>query len=171
MAWRLDGRHRRIVIENLTRCFGQEKTVAEISAIGRENFRRIGENYLSAIKTASMSERELAPHIEFTGLERLPQPAPGTTLRNVVIAIGHFGNFELYARFHDARPDYRSATTYRALNQSAFNRLMQELRNRSGCLYFERRTEGQALREAMNKGGIVIGLLADQSSAGVRAPF
>jgi len=171
LAWRLDGRHRRIVLENLTRCFGTEKSAPEIRAIGRENLRRIGENYLSAIKTASMSARELAPHIEFTGLERLPQPAPGIALRNVVVAIGHFGNFELYARFHDARPDYRSATTYRALKQSAFNRLMQELRNRSGCLYFERRTEGQGLREAMNKGGIVIGLLADQSSLGVRAPF
>jgi len=48
---------------------------------------------------------------------------------------------------------------------------MQELRERSGCRFFERRTEGTALREAMNRGGMVLGLLADQSSLGLRGPF
>jgi len=42
LAWRLDGRHRRVALDNLTRCFGGEKTAAEIQAIGAENFRRIG---------------------------------------------------------------------------------------------------------------------------------
>jgi KDO2-lipid IV(A) lauroyltransferase len=52
-----------------------------------------------------------------------------------------------------------------------FNRLMQDIRQRSGCLFFERRTEGRQLRAAMNRGGIVLGLLADQNSSGLRAPF
>jgi KDO2-lipid IV(A) lauroyltransferase len=48
---------------------------------------------------------------------------------------------------------------------------MQDLRTRSGCLYFERRADGPLLRAAMNRGGVLLGLLTDQSSNGLRAPF
>ena len=171
LAYWLDARHRRVVQENLTRCFGSEKSAAEIQELTRENLRRICENYLSAIKTAAMSADELRPHVEFTHLERLPQKTAGAPLRNVVVAIGHFGNFELYARIHDHRPDYISATTYRGLNQPAFNRLLQSVRGSSGSLFFERRADGQRLRATMNQGGVILGLLADQSSLGLRGPF
>ena len=171
LAYYLDARHRQVVLQNLTRCFGREQTPEEIRALARENFRRICENYLSAIKTAAMTADQLRPHVEFTGLGRLPQKNGADPLRNVVAAIGHLGNFELYARIHDHRPDYVSATTYRALTQPGFNRLMQALRNKSGCLYFERRADGQQLRMAMNRGGLILGLLADQSSRGLRGPF
>jgi KDO2-lipid IV(A) lauroyltransferase len=87
------------------------------------------------------------------------------------MALGHFGNFELSARFHDLRPDYQCATTYRALKQPALNRLMQTLRSRSGCLFFERRTDGPLIRAAMARGGLILGLASDQSSKGLRAPF
>jgi KDO2-lipid IV(A) lauroyltransferase len=171
LAYGLSARHRRVAVENLTLCLGGEKSPAEIRQIARENFRRIGESYACAIKTASMTSAELKPHVEFANIDRLPQKSGGAPLPNVVIAIGHFGNFELYARFHDARPDYQCATTYRALNQPGLNRLMQSLRKQSGCLYFERRTDGPLLRAALGRGGTILGLLADQSSKGLRAPF
>jgi KDO2-lipid IV(A) lauroyltransferase len=151
-------------------CFGDKMTPAEIRALARENFRRIGENYASAIKTAAMTAAELKPHVTFAGVERLPQKTGGP-LPNVIVAIGHFGNFELNARFHDVRPDYQCATTYRGLKQPALNGLMQALRQRSGCLYFERRTDGPLLRAALGRGGIILGLLADQSSKGLHGPF
>jgi Kdo2-lipid IVA lauroyltransferase/acyltransferase len=171
LAFRLDGRHRRVVLDNLTLCFGKEKSAEEIHALAQENFRRIGENYLSAVKTSTMTAAELKPHVEFAGEERLPHKTGGEPLRNVVVAVGHFGNFELFARFHDRRPDFQCVTTYRALNQPALNRLMQLLRVKSGCLYLERRADGPLLRAAMNRGGVILGLFADQSSKGVRAPF
>ena len=65
------------------------------------------------------------------------------------MAIGHFGNFELYARCARFAPGFQFATTYRALRQPALNRLMQSLREKSGCLYFERRTEGASLRAGL----------------------
>jgi len=171
LAFHLDGRHRRVVLNNLTLCFGKEKSAEEIHAIAKENFRRIGENYLSAIKTAAMSFEELRPHLEFIGNECLPQKIGDELPRNVVVAIGHFGNFELYARLQDVLPGYQGATTYRALNQPALNRLMQDLRVRSGCLFFERRADGHALRRRMEQRGVILGLLADQSTKGLRAPF
>lgn len=171
LAFHLTARYRQVVLQNLTIVFDREKSAAEIRELARENFRRIGENYLCAIKTAVMTAVELKPHLEFAGLDRLPAKTGDAPLPNVVIAIGHFGNFELYARFHDVRPDYQCATTYRALKQPALNQLMQDLRGRSGCLFFERRTDGPLLRAGLARGGIILGLLADQSSKGLRGPF
>jgi lauroyl/myristoyl acyltransferase len=167
LAYRLDARHRRVALKNLTMCFGNGKSPYEIRALAEEHFRRIGENYACAVKTASMTFDELRPHVEYFGAARLLPP------RGVVNACGHFGNFELYARFSDVVPGYQAATTYRALNQPGLNRLMEELRSRSGCLFFERRTDGPLLRAAMNQPGIILGLMADQHGGdkGLRLPF
>lgn len=172
VAFHLDGRHRRVALRNLTMCF-PEKSEAEIRAIAKENFRRLGENYLSAIKTAAMTAEELKPHFKFIGAEKLLPKELGTAVENRVVAIGHFGNFELYARFGQYVPVFRCATTYRALRQAGLNRLMQELREKSGCKFFERRTDAAALKAAMTEKGLLLGLLADQHSSlgGVRLPF
>jgi KDO2-lipid IV(A) lauroyltransferase len=167
LAYWLDARHRRVALKNLTMCFGAEKSPGEIRALARENFRRIGENYASAVKTIAMSFNELRPHVEYIGAARLLPP------RRVVNAGGHFGNFELYARFSDIVSGYQAATTYRALNQPALNRLMEELRNQSNCLFFERRRDGPLLRAAMNQPAIILGLQIDQHGGdhGLRLPF
>ena len=170
LAWWLDARHRRVALSNLAMCFA-EKSPEEIRALAGENFRRIGESFACAVKTAAMDIEELRPHLEFVGVERLPKGAAGEPPPNVVIAIGHFGNFELYARFGQLCPEYQCATTYRALKNPAANRLMQQVRERSGCLFFERRTDGPLLRAAMHRRGIIMGFLADQSMTGLRGPF
>jgi len=171
LAFHLSARYRRVVLGNLTMCFGQEKSPAEIRELAKENFRRIGENYASAIKTAGMSFDELRPHLEFDGFKKFPPNSPDTPHHNILMAIGHFGNFELYARIQDVRRDYQGATTYRGLKQPAMNRLLQSLRGQNGCLFFERRADGEKLRELMSRGSVLLGLLADQSSRGLRAPF
>ena len=171
LVFYLDARHRRVAMKNLSMCFGREKVPSEIAALARENFRRMGENYACSIKTSAMSFEELKPHLEFTGFEKLPPPRETLWPHNIVAAIGHFGNFELYARIQDIRPDLQGATTYRALKQPGVNRLLQSLRRANGCRFFERRTEAGGLRGLMNRGGTLIGLLVDQSSLGMRAPF
>jgi KDO2-lipid IV(A) lauroyltransferase len=171
LAWLLAGRHRRLAIDNLTQAFRGEKSPEEIRAVARETFRRIGENFLCAVKTSTMSIGKLLPHLELGADNPLPEKQDGVPLPNFVFAIGHFGNFEIYARFKSLRPDYQLATTYRGLKQPGLNRLLQEMRNRSGALYFERRFEGAELRAAMNRGGLLLGLLGDQSSKGLRGPF
>jgi lauroyl/myristoyl acyltransferase len=173
IAYYLDARHRKVAIRNLTMCFGSEKSATEIRALAKENIKRIGENYCSAVKTAAMSWDELNRHLEFVGVNALypdisPKHAPGR-----VVAIGHFGNFELYARFAQFFPGVQGATTYRSIRPAALNRLLQNLRERSGCLFFERRSEATELKEAMKQPGIILGLLVDQhaGTGGVWVPF
>jgi lauroyl/myristoyl acyltransferase len=171
LAFWLDSRHRRVTLRNLQRCFRGEKSPAEIRTLARENFRRIGENFASAIKTASMTFEELQNHIQFVMPELLVKP--GETPQKIVAAIGHFGNFELYARFGQFVPPYASATTYRGLREPGLDRLLQSLRERSGCLFFERRFDAAALKAFMNRPGVILGLLSDQhaGNSGLRLPF
>src|SRR5262249_15226138 len=93
--------------------------------------------------------------------------------RSIILAIGHFGNFELFARLDRGMPSHKLATTYRAFGNRAANRLLMKLRNNTGCLYFERRSEGAALREALRDNNTLLGILSDQRSGdhGVRLPF
>jgi KDO2-lipid IV(A) lauroyltransferase len=165
LGYYLDGRHRRVALKNLTRCFGREKRPDELSALAREHFRRLGENYACAIKTAAMTAEQLRSHFEFEGVEKILPRASEPAKASRVVAIGHFGNFELYARFGQFVPEFKCATTYRALRPPALNRLMQSLRERSGCRFFERRTEAAVLKLAMSEGGMLLGLLADQHAS------
>jgi len=172
LAFQIDARHRRVTLRNLLMCLGHEKTHPEIRALARENFRRIGENFACAVKTAGMTFEQVQPFVEFS-VPTLELPSGDGPPPGLVAAIGHFGNFELYARFGQFAPAYKCATTYRGLRQPSLDRLLQSLRNRSGCRFFERRFEAAALKAFMNQPGVVLGLLADQHAGpgGLRLPF
>lgn len=173
LAFWLDARHRRVALRNLDMCLGSEYTKEQLRGIAKENFRRLGENYASAVKTAAMTWDELKPHLEFSAIEKMYPEMAGATAPRRVVAIGHFGNFELYARVGDYVPGVKCATTYRALRQPGLNRLMQRLREQANCLFFERRTQAEELKAAMNTPGIMLGLLVDQHAGvgGVGVPF
>ena len=169
LAFLLDARHRKVALANLDLVFADEKSAEERRAIAKENFRRLGENYLCALKTASMSSAAIAERLEWIGLhEAVPAGSP-----SVVAAVGHFGNFELYARSSEQLPGWTIATTYRALRQPALNQIFLGLRERSGTRFFERRTEADQIRKAMNAGHTMLALLTDQHGGdrGLWLPF
>lgn len=173
LAWLLDARHRRVALRNLEQCFGAEKSPAEIHAIAKENFRRIGENFASAVRIAAMSDAEIQ------GVLTVKRPAHGTVFHpgaghhTIVLALGHFGNFELFTHGRLLLPGYTIVSTYRGLRQPGLNRVMLELRVRSGSLLFERREGMAALKAAMHQPHRVLCLIADQhaGSRGARLPF
>lgn len=172
LAWYLDARHRRVALANIQAAF-PEFPADRVHAIARENFRRIGENAAAAIKSSGMSFDALRPHLEFTGAEKL-QPAEGRAPESSrVVAIGHFGNFELYTRVAGIAPAYQGATTYRGIPHPLVNQLRQSLRERSGCRFYERRKEAAALKAAMSTERVLLGLLADQHAGdrGLWLPF
>lgn len=171
LGWLVLRRHRRVALENLTAVFGTEKSPAVIRDLARENFRRLGENYLCGIHTSTLSDAEIGAIVEFRGLENLPTVSPQTL--NLIFATGHFGNFELCGRVQRCLPGWQLAGTYRALQPPALNDLLQELRGHSGCRFFERTRDAQALRQCLSQGGIALGLFADQHAGvkGLWVPF
>ena len=170
-AYLLGSRYRRLAIKSLALCF-PEKSSEEIRRIAGENFRRLGENYACAIRTAAMTPDQLRPHLEFVGAEKINKFQPDAGPQNRIVAIGHFGNFELYAHIRQYLPGFQCGATYRGLNQPGLNRILVTLRNRADCRFFERRADITALKEAMSSTGLLLGLLADQHGVtGMRLPF
>jgi lauroyl/myristoyl acyltransferase len=168
IAYVLDSRHRNVARENLQNAF-PEKSPDEIRAILREHFRRLGENYGCAIKTASMDRESVMALSEVIGIDKL-KDTPG---KNRICAIGHFGNFELYTTLSSRLPGYQGAATFRGFKQPGLTRLLEELRNKSGCLFFERREGLRELMHALNRNNLFLGLLSDQHGGrkGVWVPF
>jgi lauroyl/myristoyl acyltransferase len=173
LAYWLDARHRRVALRNLTLCFGGEISPAEIRALARENFRRIGENYACGARTGVMSAEELWRCVEFVADGKAIETLASPGAPNIVVAVGHFGNFELLARGNWFLPAYRCVMTYRGLRQPSLNRLMQSLRERSGSVFFERRAGATALKATMSQPRTMLGLVVDQHAGdgGLRLPF
>lgn len=172
LAWHLDRRHRHVALRNLHRCFGAEWTPSQLRDVARENFRRIGENYACGVRTAFMSWEQLRPHLDLGDWTALRDTLARHPNRSVIVAVGHFGNFELLTWGKLMAPELQPATTYRALRQEVATRWLLELRRRSGCLFFERRRDAAALRETLRSRRVLLGLLADQHDGrGVRVPF
>ena len=172
LAWHLDRRHRKVALANLSVVF-PDKPSAEIHQIAQEHFRRLGENYTCAARTARMNPKQVARVLEFQGFDKLKEELSETPNHRLVVALGHFGNFELYARTQPALPGLRLATTFRGLRQPRLSRFLRRLREKSDCLFFERRHDGPNLRAAMHEPGIALGLLADQHAGarGLSLPF
>lgn len=173
VAFWLDRRHRRVALANLTRCFANEKSTAEIKAIAKENFRRLGEVYCCSVKSAVMSDAEIKTIFAVTGGEKIPATEPDGRLTNRSFVGGHFGNFELFTRVSAFIPGYRCLATYRGINPPKLDRLVFKMRTVSGNLLFDRRTGAEELKAAMARGGMLLTLAIDQAdrSNGVELPF
>jgi len=157
-------------MENLERCFGNRKSRKERRQIVHENFRRLGESLGGAVKSALADPSELKPRVQVIAPENFSPKYPP---RSRIIAMGHFGNFELLAHVDQFLPGYRSATTYRGMRYPAFERLVKSVRERSGCLYFERRNEAKEFRAVLKEPGMLFGIAADlcTRSGSLRLPF
>ncbi len=170
----IDRGHRHVAVNNLTNSLGNSRSKSEIISLAKENFRRLGEVYLSAIKTAHISLKNLSDILSIKGLEHLDLSKRNDgSDPSFMFAIGHFGNFELYANAGLFAPQFDVGTTYRGFNQPWVEKLVTQIRNKSGCHYFDRRFEGKKLMSFMKRPNSITGLLADQNAgrSGIELPF
>ena len=172
LAWHLDRRHRAVALKNLTAAF-PEHSEPETRELAREHFRRLGETYSCILKTGGMNAEAIGKILSFEGCDKLEKIFRENPDERVVIASGHFGNFELFPWIKLVIPSGKNwVATYRELRQPKMTELMLRLRAASGCQLFERNHDGDRLREAMCQPALVLGLLADQNAGdrGLRLP-
>ena len=68
----------------------------------QQNFKRIGENFACAVKTSSMSPDQLRDHMQIVGMKKVHPKNETEKPVSRIFAIGHFGNFELFAHASSA---------------------------------------------------------------------
>jgi lauroyl/myristoyl acyltransferase len=173
LAFLIPSSPRRTAISNLTHVYGAKLEGPAIRRLARQTFQCIGENMVASIKTASMTNEALDNHLEFRGLEQIRDLVADSPSGRALVAIGHFGNFEMLARCRFLLEGFRFGTTYRGLNQKWLDRNLMLLRNGSGCHFFERRKESAALRAFLNEGKAMVGIFMDQHGGnnGYRGDF
>ena len=163
LAWHIDRRHRLVATRNIVAAF-PELDPDDCLNLAKENFHRLGETYACILKTGGMNAKQIKNVLTVEGYERIEEIMMHDPKANIILAIGHYGNFELFSWIVLGAPSAQIVTTYRAIRQPKLNKLLLQLRAASGCLYFERRTEGAQLKETMKRPHIMLGLLADQNA-------
>ena len=146
LAYFMDGRHRRVARKNLSLCFAATKTPEEISELARENFKRIGENICCAIKSASMDEKAVSQVLDVQQSHSANSDT-AFTARNVLLASGHFGSFEMFSRIVPHFRKYRHAATYRGIRPASLDDLLKSLRSKAGMVMYERRAGAELFKK------------------------
>ncbi|MGB6219462.1 MAG: lysophospholipid acyltransferase family protein [Haloferula sp.] len=135
-----------------------------------ETFRRVGANFLSSLKSATMTSEQLAEHIETTNCDLLSREEAGNGL---VVIMSHMGNWEIMAKLSGLHAGVsRFGTVYRPLGNPLMNQLTNERRAADGCQLFSRH-EGFHAPIALLRSPGPMGVLADQrpGAQGVVMPF
>lgn len=166
LIWTLRIR-RRVTLDNLRLAF-PERSEAERRAIGRANYRHLGEMIPDFLRVPTLPPEALDRLFVLEGWERLEEAmARG---KGVIACTGHFGNFDLLASANTRR-GVPLTQIAREMGKNLVNDLWREARRRSGVheLVVRRGQTMRAIVQALAENR-VIGWVIDQNQP-VRAVF
>jgi Kdo2-lipid IVA lauroyltransferase/acyltransferase len=128
LVYAVDRGHRRVALGNLSQCF-PSRPVREHRAIARAMFAHFGRLLFEMLKFSTLSHAEMLQRVEFEGEDRARLAyAQG---KGVLFFTGHFGFWELHAMVHGLQLQPIGVLA-RALDNPALNRLLEDLRTRTG---------------------------------------
>lgn len=123
------GYRKKVVRGNLLRSF-PEKSLTEIKLIEKKFYHHFSDLLLESFKLFSISESELRARMVFENLDifdRLFREG-----RSVVVAGGHYGNWEMFAVASQLYWQHQGVALYKPLANPWFERVMRETRGRYG---------------------------------------
>src|SRR5258706_10032341 len=131
----VDGAHRRVALRNLARAF-PSRSDAERRAIARAAFKHFGRLLFELLRFATLTRAQMIARVEVDGGERSRLAyAHG---KGVLFVTGHFGFWELQAMVHAVQVE-PVAILARALDNPRLNRLLEDIRQRTGNTVVYRR--------------------------------
>lgn len=163
---------RQTVERNCRIAYGATAGSTELVNLSKSIFCAAGANLLGGMKTATLTERQLARHVTILGLESLSNHFSEYS-SGAILALAHMGNWEILARMNPHfAPDRASAAFFRPLNNPLMNQLVVRRREQSGTALFSNK-DGFSKASAHLRHGGLLGILADQHAgrSGVVAPF
>lgn len=152
-----DRAHRRVALTNLERSF-PTRTPGERQAIARGMFCHFGRLLFEMLKFSTLSDAEMRRRVEFEGEDRARLAyAQG---KGVLFFTGHFGFWELHAIVHGLQLEPIGVLA-RALDNPYLNRLLEDLRCRTGNTVIYRQGAVRRVLKALHAGQGVA-MLIDQ---------
>jgi len=132
------GIRKQVAVQNLHMIF-PEKSRKEINGILKEMYRQMG---LTAAETYFADINDLYDSFKVIGLEHLEEAL--TLNRGVIVASGHFGNWELAGRY--IARDHKLSVIYKKLRNRYFDEFNNKIRNDERCVLIEKK---HALRKIL----------------------
>jgi KDO2-lipid IV(A) lauroyltransferase len=163
-AWTA-GLRRRVALDGLRRAF-PERTEEERRAIARAAYRQLGRSLAEVAISRRIRDAELEDLVRFEGWDRYE--AARARGRGVVVAVAHYGNWELLARACARRGVPLTAIT-RALRGRLNERLLATRRESGMRELPDKGSTGAALR--LLRGGETLAVIVDQNMRPSRGIF
>jgi KDO2-lipid IV(A) lauroyltransferase len=161
-----DRAHRRIAERNLARAL-PTRTARERRAIARGTFEHFGRLLMELLKFSTLSPDEMLARIEFDGEDRVRLAYEHG--KGVLFFTGHFGFWEIHAIAHALRFEPIGVVA-RALDNQPLNRLLEDIRQRTGnAVIYRQGTIRRVMR--MLHAGQGVALLIDQHIQGRDAVY
>jgi len=123
------GYRKKVVIQNLKNSFS-EKSEKEVLEIQRKFYRYFCDLVVETLKSITISESRLAKRVKFTGTEIFEEYHKQE--QSVIIAMGHFGNWELGGARFALEPFHQLFVIYHPLQNKYFDGLVYRMRTRLG---------------------------------------
>ena len=129
MVYYVIGYRRQIVMQNLQNSF-PEKSDTELKVISKKFYIFFCDLILESLSILSISESTLRKRLRFTNLDIFEKYF--NQKKSLVVAMGHFGNWELAGARFAIEPFHKLYVIYHPLQNKYFNRLVCHMRSRLG---------------------------------------
>ncbi len=163
--------YRKLARNNLSIAFGTTLSESQRARLARDHFMRLGANMLSSIKIPSLSKARLSEVLKIENKALFHELMDSAEPPGVVIALSHFGNWEMNAQIANLLEKRRSGAIYQKLRNKALDELINADRSQ-GVTTFNRKRDLPAAATFLREGGLV-GVLIDQHAgdSGIWIPF
>jgi KDO2-lipid IV(A) lauroyltransferase len=159
LGFRLDRRHRKVALDNLSLAFGDELTARQRWALVRSVYHHLGQILFEVGWSMRASDAELDRSIHIEGLEHYH--AAFEKGKGVLVVTGHLGNWELLSIVADhARIPIH--VVYRPMDFTPLNLFFEWLRSRFGARLIPTSHAMIRIVRALKKKEVVA-ILMDQS--------
>lgn len=169
LGYALSKRYRSVAERNLKIAYGEEMSAVERRRLTRAVFRNFGKAVIEFPYVCALSPQAL---LKITLLEDEDRARVDRALaqgRGVVAFSAHLGNFELMAR-RFVVDGYRFMVVVRNDPNATFTKTVNEIRSTGGYDVIGRGDAARPILKHLKNGGIV-GILSDQRSGDLAAPF
>jgi KDO2-lipid IV(A) lauroyltransferase len=163
----VDGRHRRVALENLARAFGSRLTAAERKVIARKHFIHLGYTFVETCRLRGLGRAALERVVEVEGAEHFERARERG--RGVVVVTAHFGSWEVLTRAWLLVGE-AAAIVARPLDNPLLEAWIAGIRTAAGNRVISKRHAFQHLVETLRRGGTVA-MLIDQNVAREQGVF
>jgi KDO2-lipid IV(A) lauroyltransferase len=158
-VYAIDGRHRRITLDNVDMAFGPEKSRTEKREIAEGAFRHFGAMLFEMITLGRPGWKDLEARFEFEGEDRFEEARRRG--KGVILIAAHFGNWELHGIAHG----YRFGKIHlvaREQDNKHLNRWLEEIRGISGNQVVYKDRALASIRKLIRQGETVA-IVTDQN--------